>query len=164
MRRRFWLIPLLCAAACSQPKLKVSYSESFDPGTYRLVGVLPFTDRKGRGRQIAEAVAAGLPKRGFAVVDPAALAGVVGRFKPDAELGVGITELTEIRQATKVQALLSGRVDPEGRMATIVMIDAELGDELMRADLFPRRNGRFAGAQEIAGQVLDLFGDAPARK
>lgn len=159
--RRCSLLLLLTLAACAAPKTKARYSDAYDPGTYHRIGVLPFSDRRGRGRQITQAVAEGLPARGFVVVDASSLSGVLSQFRPDAEMGLGITELTEIKQATNAQALLTGSVDPEGRAAKVVMIETELGDELVSADIFPRHKGPFKNTKEIVDQILDVFGELP---
>ena len=164
MRSRVAVLALLLLPGCAGPKTQIRYAEGMDLGRYRKIGVLPFVDKRGRGRGIAAAIVAGLPARGFEVVATGNLEKIFARFRPDAAIGLGITELAEIKQETHAQALVSGSVDQTDGLATIMVVETDLGDEILSATLFPGHRGPFRNAQEIVDQALNIFGDAPARR
>jgi len=152
------------AAACAQPKTKVEYSGSMDLARYHRIAGLPFTDKKGRGHLIAKAIAKGLPERGFTAADIGQVEKVFARIRPDAEMGLGITELTEIKDATQAQAILSGGVAADGSHADVIMLDTEMGDEVFKAALWPVKGKVFETPAEISEQALGLFAELPSRQ
>jgi hypothetical protein len=155
---------LAALAACAHPKTTVEYSANMDLGGYHRIAVLPFTDTKGRGRQIAAAVIKGLPARGFEAPDAKLIESVFSKFKLDKEVGLGINELSEIRSTTKSQAILVGNVEPGETRVTVLLLDTDLGDEIFKATLVPRHKGSFASVAEISDEALTLFGELPKRQ
>ncbi len=161
MGRLYFLLVLALSAACSHPKTNIEYSEGADINHYHRIGVVPFNDRRGHGRQIAAAIGECLVKHGFELVDTARLVKDLSKYKPDAAAGMGITELTEIKQDTRAEALISGAVDPEGRQAVMLMVDTELGDEIFKATMVPKKGTNFKDPQAVIDQAVGLFADLP---
>jgi hypothetical protein len=161
MRRALIAAALALATACAHPKSNIEYAQGADINHFHRIGVLPFSDRRGRGRQISQAIGETLTKHGFEVVDPSELVKIFSKYKPDAETGMGITELTEVKQATRADALISGSVDPSGGQAVMVMVDTDVGDEVFKATLFPRHGRAFKDLQEISDQAVGIFADLP---
>jgi len=160
---RIWLSPLIAAllAACAHPKTTIEYAQGADINHYHRIGVLPFNDRRGHGRQISTAIGEALSKHGFELVDTDQMLKVYSKYRPDPETGMGISELTEIKQSTHADALISGAVDPTGLNAVMVMVDTDLGDEVFKATLYPLQGRKFKDQQEIIHQIVGLFGDLP---
>lgn len=163
--RIFTLAAALAAmAACSAPKTKVQFVGNSDLASYRRIAVLPFTDEKGRGRFISDAIAKGLPARGFETPDSKVIESVFSKFKLDKDLGLGITELSEIRSVTQAQAILTGSVEPGGARASAILLDTDEGEAIFKATLIPAHKGPFASTSEIADQALSLFAALPKRQ
>ncbi|MBI3553368.1 MAG: hypothetical protein HY077_12810 [Elusimicrobia bacterium] len=157
------LVPL-SGFACAEPKTRVEYAENMDLARYKRIAVLPFTDKKGRGRLIALAITKGLPPRGFEAADASRLEEVFARFKPDSEMGLGITELTEVKQATQAQAILTGAVDASGLSASVLLLDTELGDEIFKGTLVAPNKKPFQSVSDVAAEALSLFAELPSRQ
>jgi hypothetical protein len=161
VHRPLLALAVLLGAACAPSKTRVEYADNMDLAGYRRIAVLPFTDQKGRGRQIAEAIAKGLPQRGFEAAQSKRVEDLFYKLKPDRELGLGLNELNELRRATGAQAILSGSVDPKGDQAAVILLDIDQGDEIFKATLLPPHRGAFASSDEIAEQALGLFAELP---
>jgi hypothetical protein len=159
--RSLLALALILAAACTPPKTRIEYADNMDLAGYRRIAVLPFTDQKGRGRLIAEAIAKGLPARGFEAANAKRVEELFYKLKPDRELGLGLNELTEFKAATKAQAILSGSVAPTGDKAAVILLDIEQGDEIFKADLLPPHRGAVSSVDEVAEQALGLFAELP---
>lgn len=128
-----------------------------NPGRYRRLAVLPFTDPRGQGPLIAAKLNKGLFERGFATVDLHQIDSLFKNLKLDFSGGLGLNTVTEIRQATLAEALLFGSVDSDWRQASLIMIETEYGDVVFNAKIRPRRGGAFSTPDQIAEEVLRLF-------
>lgn len=141
---------------CSGPRHEITYH--MDPARFRLYGVLPFTDSRGQGRALAEKVARGLVLGGVNAVDLQQLETVFRGLKLDYSSALSLHSLADVRQATLAEALVFGSLDSRWKEARVIIIETELGEIVLEARLRARRGRSFSGADEIAEQVLGLWG------
>jgi hypothetical protein len=126
-----------CAAG-GRERAAVEVAPWADPGSYRRIGVLPFTEPGGRGRHLAEIVSAKLREQGRQTSDVAALEKSFGAIKPDS-LGFTMTQLEDLKRETGAQAILFGEVGAES--LSLILLDLQSGEEALKARFGPRAGG-----------------------
>ena len=147
----------LILLACATGRTRVEVELGMDPARYRRVAVLPFTDRRGQGWLISAKVNKGLFERDYNTVDLHQIESVFKSLKLDYSSGLGIHSLAEIRHATLAEALVFGALDSEWREASVIMIEAEMGDVVFTAKVRPRRGRAFTSIDQVAEETLRLF-------
>ncbi len=158
-----WAV-LLCAlytAACAargRERAALEVAPWADPAGYRRIGVLPFTEPSGRGRYLAEKVAATLRESGRETTDVAAAERVFGAIGPDS-LGLTMTQLEDLKRETGAQALLFGEVGQES--LSLILLDLRLGEEALKARFGPRAGGY--PDEEIVRLAVQCMATQPAR-
>ena len=153
--------------ACAEKGTRVEQLEGANPGAFRRVAVVPFSDSRGQGWLMAAKVNQGLSGLGFNTVDLHQVETVFSSLKLDFSSALSIHSLAEIRHATLAEALIFGSVDSSWREATLLMIETEMGDMVLSAKLKPRRGPAFRTPEEVAAEALRAIslasGAAPRR-
>lgn len=161
MTRRFLgLLPLLLLAGCVHSGTKIERETDIDFSRLRRIGVMTFTDNRGRGGEIADGIAAGLQNLGYETADSKALARIFAKHKPDREFGMDLETLTLIRTETSADAILFGGMRPDWSAASITMVELEFGDPVLHGVLKPgvRKQKAFAAPGEVVREALRVFG------
>lgn len=155
-------LPLLAAAAflgCSGPKSKVLQDAGEFRG-HRCVGVAPFSDPRGQGQAIADAIEAGLQQQMYEPVDEKALAKVLAANKADGG-SLGLEALESIHAKAPVDAIVFGRVAPDWSKALITVDETEMGEPILAGVLLPRAPEKtFSGPDDVAKEALRVLAAA----
>lgn len=144
---------------CSSSGTRVETAEDVDVGSYRRLAVLPFTDPRGQGRAIADAVKAGLPQIMYENADAAAVAKILARVKSDPGEGPSLEALELIRGQTSAEAIMTGRMAPDWSAAMVNIVETEMGRPILSAVIKPRPKEHkvFANAAEVSREVLRML-------
>ncbi len=159
------LLVLGCAAAlaaCGPPHTKVDNPSGLNPANFRRVGILPFADSKGEGRDIASELARRLAGTDYEVVDSARLEKLYKGLKLERSGGLSLQAMADIRHDTGAEALVFGQLDPEWREASVLMIETEMGEVVFDAKLRPKGGGPFKDRSALVSEALRLFSVRPS--
>lgn len=159
---------LACALAfplsCCAGRSKVAFEPGMDLGRFKRIGVLPFTDPRGQGRKIAAELGRGLLDRGFDSVDLRQLESVFKGLKLDYSTGLSLHALADIKSRTMAEALLFGSIDSRWQEASLILIETDMGEVVLRAKLKPRRGKSFERPEDAAREALGIFSSLAARE
>lgn len=129
----------LALSSCDRARTRVHKpDDTIQFGHFKRVAVLPFADEKGEGRQLAEELGGQLKRLGHVIVDVDDVAKIVGKSKKDDEVSVGLETLELLRSRTNADVLVLGTMAPDWSSASVVAIETELGDQVIRAHVRPR--------------------------
>lgn len=148
------------ACACSAPA-----PIHLEPGRYKRVGVVPFSDDRGLGAAYAAEVARGLWEEGFDVVGADQMGLVFGELGINGSDPLGMHDMAEIRRRTRTDALIFGSVScptPSGGRAQVLMLDTVVAEPLLDASARLARCGEAADAAPAARRILAAMGEASA--
>jgi hypothetical protein len=153
-----WAAALALSGCAGGRESQVRVDGNVDVASYRRIGVAVFTDRTGKGRAVADAIAAALQREMFEPVDEKALAQLLARYKPDPDTGFGIEALEVIRSQSGADALLMGRMAADWSAASVNMIETNTGAPVLRGILRPRgKRKAFATPEEVAQEFSRVF-------
>ena len=163
MRRSLPAALVLAAAllGCGAPKgTHVERAEGASLAGLRRLGVLPFADPRGKGREIAKAITGGLAPLLYEPADGALVEKTLNAHKSDNESGLGLESLELLRHEAGADAIVMGRMLPDWSAATISIYETELGDPVLRGLLKPSgRHKTFETPAEVAAEVLKVLAD-----
>ena len=158
--RRIGLYLMMAAvlAGCAPKGTIVERADGVDFSRLRHVGVVSFEDPRKQGSAIAEGVANGLKSLNFVISDKATLDKLIADYSPGQDLGLSLEQLVQIRTQTSTEAIIFGKMAPDWSEATVIMVETELGDMVLRASVRPdKKEKAFANADEIVKQTLAIF-------
>lgn len=153
---------LLLAAAwlgCGHPRTQVRREDGVDFSRYRHIGVLPFKDARGKGRVISDGINGALGRLMYEPVDLKRLEALMTKYKFDKDTGFGQEALEYIRSQTSADALVLGQLAPDWSVVSIMMIETEMGDPILRAVIRPAKKSQaaFAGPDEVVAETLSVL-------
>lgn len=132
-----------------------------DPSQFRRVAVLPFSDARGRGAQVAARLARLLPAQGFDPVDQAQLDHVVAGLDLEPGEELSLSTLNDIREQTLAQAVVMGSIDSRWKEAALVVAETQTGDVVYKAFAKPA-HGSFSDAEDVARRCAQAMSRWPA--
>jgi hypothetical protein len=126
---------------------------------HRRIGVAPFTDSRGQGAAVADAIAAGLREMRYEPVDQKALAKVLENRMPNSSFILGIEALERIQDKAPVDAIIFGRIAPDWSSALMTVNEMEMGGPILQIVLKPRgrKQAAFADAGDLAKEALRVL-------
>lgn len=163
--RRFILPAMLAFLCCGcASEMRIEQDPWMSLGRYRRVGVLPFSDSQGRGRELAERVGRGLARLGYDPVDLAQLESVFARIRIDYSSGLSLQSLADVRRATLAEALVFGSVDSEFKEVSLVAVETERGELIFKAKARAPRGRPFRSGGEAVDAVLQALSRVSPRR
>lgn len=160
LMRSWGLLSAALLLGCAHSGTQIKSEDGVDLSHYHRIGVPAFTDSRGQGGLIADAVAEGLPKLLHVAADKKALAPILAKYKLDPQIGLGVEALEEIRIKTSADAILYGRMLPDWSAAMITIMETEMGDPIVNALIKPKEPQKsFATPQEVSQEVLRALAD-----
>ena len=153
------LAAALALTGCSGVKSQVLPEEAVNFDSYHHVGVLAFTDKKGKGKAVADAINAVFQGSMDDPVDTKALEKILANHKPDRDVGYGIEVLEAIRAQTGADAIIMGRVAPDWSAVSVTMVETTTGAPILHAILRPRDRHKkvFATPEDVAKEFALVY-------
>ena len=160
MRLSLLLLAAGLCAGCAHSRNRVEWDDSTDYSHIHRVGVVPFTDPSGKGKQISDAINAGLPRLMFEQADAKALQKILENHPPSKDNGVGLEALEIIRRDTAADAIVLGTMAPDWSAFQLNMVETEMGSVVLRALVLPegKTQKAFAAPAEVAAATLNVLG------
>ena len=160
---RVSLLLLLAAglwAGCAHSRNRVEWDDSTDYSRIHRVGAMPFTDPRGKGLEISDAINANIPRLMFQQVDAKALRKILEAHPPTKDNGVGLEALELIRRDTAADAIILGSMSPDWGAFQLNMVETEIGSVILRAIVLPEsgKQKAFASPAEVAAATLKVLG------
>ena len=149
----------LASSGCDRSRVRKTDGASLSQ--YHRMAVLAFTDPRGKGPAIADAITAGLPQLMYEQADNAKVAAILKAYKPDPETGISLEAFERIRLDTGADAIAMGRMAPDWSGLRLDIVETETGEPVLRAALTPRGQHRraFETPDEVAAEVLRVLAD-----
>lgn len=144
---------------CAQSRSRVLPEDGEDIRRYHRIGIPAFTDKQGKGPQIADQLSSALQTKLYNdPVERMPLEQILSRFNLKNDNGLGVEALEEIHSKTSADAVVFGRMAPDWSSARVTVIETEMGSPVLRAVVMPKgRKKAFASPEEIAEEIARTF-------